>query len=154
MQLSFTIGRRWTSAVAAACACAIAPAAIGAVQDKAAKKAKPTVTLRASPVVGFAPARFVLTAEITGGADDYEEFYCAAVEWDWGDDTKTENQQDCDPYEPGKSEIKRRFVTDHTFNIPGEFRVQFRLKQKKKTVGAASTDVKVRCGVQDSGDCR
>ena len=63
----------------------------------------------------------VLTAELRGGADDYEEFYCGSVEWDWGDDTKSESKTDCEPYEAGKSEIKRRFTIDHTYNIAGEY---------------------------------
>jgi len=113
------------------------------------KKAKPSVTVRASPTVGFSPARMVLTAELKGGADDYEDFYCASVEWEWGDDTRSEFSTDCEPYEAGKSEIKRRFTTEHVFNTSGDYRVQFRLKQKKKVVGAGSTDVKIRPGIRD-----
>lgn len=113
------------------------------------KKARPNVSLRASPQVGFSPMRVVLTAEIIGGQDDFEEFYCPAVEWIWGDDTKSESRGDCDPYEAGKSEIKRRYTVDHTFNSMGEYRVQFRLKQKSKTVGGASTSVRVRAGIRD-----
>lgn len=115
------------------------------------KKAKPSVSVRASPTVGFSPARMVLTAELKGGADDYEDFYCATVEWDWGDDTRSESRADCDPYEAGKSEIKRRFVIDHVFNTSGDYRVEFRLKQKKKVVARGSTDVKVRPGIRDGG---
>jgi hypothetical protein len=113
------------------------------------KKAKPSVSVRASPTVGFSPARMVLTAELKGGADDYEDFYCASVEWDWGDDTRSESRADCEPYEAGKSEIKRRFVIDHTYNFAGDYRVQFRLKQKKKVVGGGSTEVKIRPGIRD-----
>ena len=113
------------------------------------KKAKPSVAVRASPTVGFSPARMVLTAELKGGADDYEDFYCASVEWDWGDDTRSEFRADCEPYEAGKSEIKRRFVTEHVFDSSGDYRVQFRLKQKKKVVGGGSTEVKIRPGVRD-----
>ena len=47
--------------------------------------------MRASPTIGFSPARMVLTAELKGGADDYEDFYCASVEWEWGDDTRSES---------------------------------------------------------------
>ena len=57
---------------------------------------------------------------------------------------ESESRADCEPYEAGKSEIKRRFTIDHTFNIAGEYRVEFRLKQKNKVVGGGSTDVKVR----------
>jgi hypothetical protein len=116
------------------------------------KKAKPSVSVRASPAIGFSPARMVLTAELKGGADDYEDFYCASVEWEWGDDTRSESRADCEPYEAGKSEIKRRFVIDHTYNFAGDYRVQFRLKQKKKIVGSGSTDVKIRPGIRDGFD--
>jgi hypothetical protein len=101
--------------------------------------------------MGFSPARMVLTAELRGGADDYEEFYCATVEWDWGDDTRSESREDCEPYVAGKSQIKRRFTVDHVFNTAGEFRVEFRLKQKNKVVARGTTDVKVRPGIRDGG---
>jgi len=130
------------------CATALAVSAQAAGPDK---KVKPTVSVKVSPLIGFSPARLVLTAELRGGADDYEEFYCASVEWDWGDDTKSETKADCDPYEAGKSEIKRRFTVDHTYNIPGDYRVEFRLKQKSKVVARGSTDVKVRPGLRDGG---
>jgi hypothetical protein len=130
------------------CASALAVSAQTAVPDK---KAKPSVSVKVSPAVGFTPARMVLTAELKGGADDYQEFYCASVEWDWGDDTKSESKTDCDPYEAGKSEIKRRFTIDHVYNISGEYRVEFRLKQNNKVVGRGTTDVKVRPGVRDGG---
>jgi hypothetical protein len=115
------------------------------------KKAKPSVSLKVTPVIGFSPARMVVTAELKGGADDYEEFYCATVEWDWGDDTRSESKTDCEPCEAGKSEIKRHFTVDHTYNTAGEYRVQFRLKQKNKVVGSGSADVKVRPGIRDGG---
>ena len=130
------------------CASALAVSLQAAGPDK---KVKPTVSVKVSPLIGFSPARLVLTAELKGGADDYEEFYCASVEWDWGDDTRSETKTDCDPYETGKSEIKRRFTIDHTYNIAGDYRVEFRLKQKNKIVGRGSTDVKVRPGVRDGG---
>ena len=91
----------------------------------------------------------VLTADLKG--DDSEDLYCASVEWDWGDDTRSESKTDCDPYEAGKSEIKRHFTIDHTFNVAGDYRVEFRLKQKNKVVARGSTDVKVRPGVRDPG---
>ena len=78
--------------------------------------------------MGFAPLRIVATAVLSGGADDFEDFYCPTVEWEWGDGTRSESKVDCDPYEPGKSEIKRSYSLDHRFEWGGEFRVQFRLK--------------------------
>ena len=121
-------------------------AALAAGPDK---KPKPAIFVRSSPAMGFSPARMVLTAELRGGADDYEEFYCASVEWDWGDDTRSESREDCEPYVAGKSAIKRRFTVDHVFNSSGDFRVEFRLKQKNKIVARGNTDVKVRPGVRD-----
>jgi hypothetical protein len=130
------------------CASALAVSAQAAGPDK---KDKPSISVKVSPLVGFSPARMVLTADIRGGANDYEEFYCATVEWDWGDDTRSEAKTDCEPYEAGKSEIKRHYTIDHTFETAGDYRVEFRLKQKNKIVARGSTDVKVRPGVRDPG---
>jgi hypothetical protein len=117
-----------------------------------ADKNKPSVSLRASPSMGFAPTRVVLTAELRGGADDYQDFYCASTEWDWGDGTKSVNKVDCDPFEAGKSAIERRHVVTHVFEMGGDFQVEFRLKQKDKTVASARTSVKIRPGLRDGGD--
>jgi len=130
------------------CASALAISVQAAGPDK---KDKPSVSVKVTPIVGFSPARMILTADLKGGADDYEEFYCATVEWDWGDDTRSESKTDCDPYEAGKSEIKRHFTIDHVYQTAGEYRVEFRLKQKNKVVGRGTTDVKVRPGVRDPG---
>jgi hypothetical protein len=138
--------RRALPAILCASALAVSPQAAG--PDK---KVKPAVSVKVSPLIGFSPARIVLTAELKGGPNDYEEFYCASVEWDWGDDTRSETKADCDPYEAGKSEIQRRFTIDHTYNFAGDYRVEFRLKQKNKVVARGTTDVKVRPGVRDGG---
>jgi hypothetical protein len=142
--------RRMVPAILCASALAL-PVSVGA-QDKNAKKApKPSVTVKINPPVGFSPAQMVLTADLKGGPDDSEELYCATVEWDWGDDTRSESKTDCEPYEAGKSEIKRHFTIDHTFNFAGDYRVEFRLQQKHKVVARGSTDVKIRPGVRDGG---
>lgn len=105
---------------------------------------KPHLSVRASPNTGFVPFRSVFTAELTGGANDYEDYYCAKVEWDWGDDTRSQAGYDCEPYEKGKSEIRRRFTQDHTFRIPGNYDVTFRLIQGSKVMVAAKVTVQVR----------
>jgi len=115
---------------------------------------KPKISVKANPAMGMSPVRVVVTADVTGGANDDADFYCAAVEWEWGDDTRSSDKQDCDPYEAGKSEFKRRFAADHVYQSAGEYRVQFRLKKKDKTIGAGSTSVKVRPGLGDPGDGR
>src|SRR3954447_12798271 len=115
---------------------------------------KPKVSVKANPAMGMSPVRVVVTADLEGGANDDEEFYCLGVEWEWGDDTRSTNNADCDPYVAGKSEIKRRFSADHVYRSSGEYRVQFRLKKKDKTIGAGSTSVRVRPGLGDPGGDR
>jgi hypothetical protein len=140
-----------SSLVATACA-ATAVAVLSAAGPRATKDdKKPSISLRASPAMAFTPARVVVTAEIKGGPNDYEEFYCPAIEWIWGDGTKSESKIDCEPYEPGKSEIKRRYVIEHIYTVPDNFRVEFWLKQKDKRVAGGRTTVAVRPGLRDGG---
>jgi hypothetical protein len=113
---------------------------------------RPRLSLRAQPTVGVSPARVVLTAELVGGANDFEEYYCATVEWEWGDDTRSESSTDCEPYEAGKSEIKRRFVVEHIFARAGSYKIYVRLKRRSKPVAAATTNVQIRPGLRDF-DC-
>jgi hypothetical protein len=147
---------RIASAVVCAAALAIGTVAWSEPFDKASdKNTKPSLKVKASPTVSFAPARVVLTVDVQGGAKDYEEFYCASVEWDWGDGTKAESKSDCDPYEAGKSEIKRRYTYERVFRTAGDYNVEFRLKQKNKTVATARTTIRVRPGLADGiGDDR
>jgi hypothetical protein len=112
-------------------------------QDK-----RPQLRLRAQPVIAMAPARVVLTAEIVGGANDFEEFYCPTVQWEWGDGTQSESSSDCAPYEPGKSEIKRRYTVEHVFRA-GAYRVMFHLKRRDRSVGTASVNIQIRPGLRD-----
>ena len=129
------------------CSLALSAGALLANSDKS----KPSVSVKANPAVGFAPTRVVMTVELKGGVNDYADYYCPAVEWQWGDDTRAESKEDCDPYEAGRSEIKRRYVFDRVFDTPGDYRIEFRLKQKDKVVGAGSTTVRIRPGLRDGG---
>jgi hypothetical protein len=122
-----------------------ADAVLGAQSVGEAKK--PSLSLRVTPPVGFAPLRTRLVVDVRDGDDDYADFYCPTVEWDWGDGTVSANSEDCDPYEAGKSAIRRRFSTEHTFRQPGAYRVAFRLKQKDRVVGMSSVNVQVRAGL-------
>jgi hypothetical protein len=115
------------------------------------KPKKPKISVKANPAMAISPARVVASADINGGPDDFEEFYCATVEWDWGDDTRSNNSADCDPYEAGKSQIKRRFTADHTYRTAGDYRIQFRLKKKDKSIAGATTSVKIKPGLGDPG---
>jgi hypothetical protein len=110
---------------------------------------KPSVALKATPPLGFAPLKVRVIVDIKGGADDYEDFYCASVEWDWADGTTSGTSEDCDPYEPGKSAIQRRFTSDHTFREGGDYDVAFRLKQKSRIVSLAKGTVRVKSGIHE-----
>ena len=118
-------------------------------KDQATDK-RPRVLLKAQPAIAMSPARIVLTAELQGGQNDYEDFYCPTVEWDWGDGTQSESTIDCAPYESGKSEIKRRFTVEHVFRA-GMYRVTFKLKRREKVVGLSTVNVQVRPGLRDMG---
>ena len=110
---------------------------------------KPSLSLKANPPAGFAPLRVHLTVDVKGGANDYAEFYCPTVQWDWDDGTISENSADCDPYEAGKSSIQRRYSADHTFRLSGDYRLTFRLKQKDKVISATTTTLTVRAGANE-----
>jgi hypothetical protein len=156
------MGRRFRSACAFAAAAGLAGTVaatfVSAAQrnDQSGKDAakeveakRPKIVLRVQPVAGVAPLRVVLTGELQGGADDFEEYYCPTVEWAWGDDTTSESTIDCDPYEAGKSQIKRRFTVEHVFRREGGYKVYLHLKRKDKILASASTSVSVQPGLGD-----
>ncbi len=143
---------RCTVAALAAAAFMSVPALAGSQEPSAPQPGrtdsdkKPSLSLRATPPIGFTPLRVSLVAELKDGPNDYADLYCTTVEWDWGDETISENTEDCAPYEAGKSEIRRRFTIQHKYNIDGNYDVQFRLKQRDKVVAAVRTKVTVRAG--------
>ena len=111
---------------------------------------KPSLSLKSSPAVAFAPARFVLVAELRGGDDDTEAYYCPSVEWEWGDGTTSLAEADCDPFDAGKSQIKRRYTVEHRYNNPGNFRVSLRLKKGSRVIAMANTNILVRPGISSN----
>ena len=117
-------------------------------KDKQLDAKRPKFSLRAQPAVGVAPFRVVLTGELQGGADDFEEYYCPTVEWEWGDLTTSESTLDCEPYEAGKTLIKRRFTIEHTYRQAGAFKVYVHLKRKDKQLVSASTTIQVQPGAR------
>ena len=108
---------------------------------------KPSLSLKATPSVSFAPTRIVVVAEVKGGPNDHEEFYCPTVEWEWGDETTSTAEADCEPYAAGKSEIRRRYTVEHHYKNPGAFKIMLRLKKGSKIVAAANVQVQVRAGL-------
>lgn len=124
-------------------------------RDAAAQRAddkKPSLSLKATPPVGFSPLKVRLLVEIKGGANDHPDFYCPTIEWDWGDDLTSESSEDCPPYEAGKSEILRRYSTEHTYRYGGNYTARFRMKQGKKVVAQTSVNVQVRAGLREDSD--
>lgn len=113
---------------------------------------KPSLSLKATPPIAFSPAKVRVVAEVRGGPDDYQDYYCPTIEWDWGDGTVSENTEDCDPYEAGKSTIRRRFSAEHTYRMAGNYKVFFRLKRKDRTIAASSASVQVRPGLRDQSE--
>ncbi len=144
----------WAGAASTLVAAVTLTAAAPQKDDKDARDQegkRPKVTLKATPIVSIAPSRVVLTAELVGGANDYEDFYCPTVEWDWGDGTQSESTNDCEPYQSGKTEIKRRFTVEHMFRA-GNYRVMFRMKRRDKPIVAATANIQVRPGIRDIGE--
>lgn len=113
---------------------------------------KPSLSLRATPPVGFSPLRVRFSVDVRGGADDAIDFYCPAIEWDWGDDLSSESSEDCAPHQPGKTTIRRIYTMEHTFRDEGNFTVRFRMKQNNRVVANASVNVTVRGGARDDLD--
>jgi hypothetical protein len=131
----------------AVCLVVAAAGSLAAQRDnKSDSDIRPKFTLRAQPNVGVSPARIVLTAELTGGANDFEEYYCPTVLWEWGDGTESESTIDCEPYEAGKSEIRRRFVQEHVFRTAGSNKVWVRLKRSNKLLASATVSVHIQPG--------
>ena len=93
-----------------------------------------------------------LAIVLIAGANDSIDYYCPAIEWEWGDDTKSESSEDCEPHQPGKSEIRRRYSTEHTYREEGQYTARFRMKQSSKVVASTSVNISVRAGVRDFGD--
>ena len=107
---------------------------------------EPELRLRATPRVAFAPTEILILGELRGGRDDYEQLYCASVEWDWDDGTRSESIPDCDPYESGVSEIRRRYSMRHAFRRGGVYKVRLNLKKRDVVVSSARTTVEIQGG--------
>jgi len=107
---------------------------------------RPSLNVKATPGTGMVPVRITVAAELKGGSDDYEDYYCPTIEWNWGDGTISESTNDCDPYEAGKSQIKRRYTVSHSYRRSGAYRISFRLKDGEKVLAAATTIVRLLGG--------
>jgi hypothetical protein len=141
--------RRAICTLAAALACTVPSGRAWSAQREAGDDKKPSLSLRANPPVGFSPLRVRVVVDARGGPDDYADFYCPSIEWDWGDGTVSEARSDCDPYEAGKSTIQRRWSAEHIYRQSGGYKIVFRLKQKTKAIAVGSANVQVRAGMRE-----
>lgn len=124
-------------------------------KQKDAKVKKPGLEIRHRPLFPSSPAEMTFTAELKGG-EDSEDFYCPAVEWEWGDDermgggmgTKSVEESDCEPYQPGAT-IVRRFEKEHRFSVWGNYRVQLTLRKGSRVIARQSKMVNVKAGPSD-----
>lgn len=115
-----------------------------------AKPKRPTLGVRVSPRMAFSPVSVIATAELTGG-EDSEDFYCLAIEWDWDDGSKSLQDSDCEPYEPG-TKIDRRFSSEHYYSRAGSFNIRAALKSQDKVVATNAFRLTVRQGLPSERD--
>jgi hypothetical protein len=103
---------------------------------------KPRLDLRASPRMAFMPVDVFVIAELVGG-DETEDFYCPAVEWEWGDGNRSAHASDCPPFRPGMT-LARLHSATHAYRRPGAYSIRVTLRRVGRALAAATTQVDVR----------
>jgi len=106
------------------------------------KGKKPQLALRATPRMAMSPVNVLLRAELVGG-EAGEEFYCPALEWEWGDGAKSSYESDCPPFAPGV-ELERRFSATHAYVQPGDYQITVRLRRADRALASASATISVQ----------
>ena len=102
---------------------------------------KPRLDVRASPRMTLMPVDIVVVAELVGG-DDIEDYYCPAVDWEWGDGGRSAHEADCPPFQPGMA-LTRRHSATHAYRQAGEYNVRVTLRRVGRPLAAASTTVTI-----------
>lgn len=105
---------------------------------------RPRLDLRASPRMSLMAANVLVVAELVGG-DEIEDFYCPAVEWEWGDGARSAHEGDCPPFEPGMA-MARRHTASHAYRRPGEYSLRVTLRRAGRSLAAATTMVTIGGG--------
>jgi hypothetical protein len=106
-----------------------------------ARARKPRLDLRLTPRVAFSPVSVVAIAELNGG-DELEEFYCPALEWEWGDGARSEQESDCAPFE-SKEGFERRFFANHSYRAAGDYSVRVTLRRSQRAIAVVTNTVTV-----------
>jgi len=103
---------------------------------------KPHLDLRASPRLALMPVDVFVIAELVGG-EETEDFYCPAIEWEWGDGNRSAREGDCPPFRPGMT-VARLHSATHAYRRPGEYSIRVTLRRVGRALAAATTNVDVR----------
>ena len=102
--------------------------------EKKAENKGTRVSLRASPRVAAAPATVVFNVELTGG-EDGEDLYCPVLEWEWGDGTNSEEEEECPPFEAGHTQVQRRFTASHEYRDRANPKVAVTVRKGDRVLG-------------------
>ena len=114
---------------------------------------KPSLSLKATPPVGFSPLKVRLVVDVSGGADDCRRLLLPDHRMGMG--------RRPDVRELGGLRTRTRRArarsgaatrTEHTYRYEGNFTARFRMKQGKRVVASTTVNVQVRAGVRDDID--
>lgn len=127
-------------------ALALASPGAGGEGDKA---KKPHLAVRATPPVAFSPVQVLVVGRLEGGVDQ-DEFYCPAVEWEWGDGERSTRESDCVPFD-ADTKMARLFTATHSYRESGDYSVRLTLRRGGRSVAAAAASISVLARGEDPG---
>ena len=94
---------------------------------------KPSLSLKASPSVSFAPARIVVVAEVKGGAGRFRGVLLPDRRMGMGRlDARQRSKPIANRTRRARATIKRRYTVEHRFKNPGAFKIILRLKKGRQ----------------------
>ncbi len=102
-----------------------------------------TVFMKPTGMYSHSPVSVRVSAELEGTFEDPEEYYCLEQEWEWGDETESLREPDCDPWEEG-TQVTRNFSATHTFRYPGSYTILLRLQRSGDTIIMGKHTVRIR----------
>ena len=106
-------------------------------------KAPRTIFMKPTGMYSYSPVSVMVRAELEGDPQNPEEYYCLVEEWEWGDETESSHEPDCEPYVEG-AELTRFYSASHTYRIPGNYTIFLRLQSGKRSVLTGSITVNLR----------
>jgi len=130
-----------TTATAVRAVLSVALAALVAAVAAAGPK-KPSIELKVLPQMGSPATTFLFVVTLSGGVDS-EELHCLTLEWAWDAGDNSTSEGECEPFEPGRTRIQRRFTTERQFRTEGPRRVEVVVRKGERTVARSSTTVRV-----------